>query len=192
MRIARVACLLASVVAADSFVSSLGGHPRGRLTSITPPLREMAAPAQPAQPTQLTQRSQLLASAADGPSGEEQSSWLIRNRSILLLIALVIHKCATDGITRWTRLQTSYSGATVAVMSEVAKFPLIAAAIASLGGGVQEILPVLKAAFVKKPAANAWIALCYTFNNLLYFDALSALSAVAYQVIACLRRAGRC
>ena len=37
-------------------------------------------------------------------------------------------------------------------------------------------------ACVRRPFANSWIALCYTFNNLLYFDALSALSAVAYQV----------
>jgi len=127
--------------------------------------------------------TRVVASASAASSEEDRRSWLVRNRSILLLVALVIHKCATDGITRWTRLQTSYSGATVAVMSEVAKFPLIAAAIASLSGGVQEVLPIFKAAFTKNPTANAWISLCYTFNNLLYFDALSALSAVAYQVL---------
>ena len=71
----------------------------------------------------------------------------------------------------------------MAVMSEIAKFPLIAIAIASFGGGPSAVLPTFRAAFTSKPFSNAWIALCYTFNNLLYFDALSALSAVAYQVL---------
>ena len=45
------------------------------------------------------------------------------------------------------------------------------------------IIPLFRQALTVGFAANAWIALCYTFNNLLYFDALSAISAVAYQVI---------
>jgi len=102
---------------------------------------------------------------------------------LLLLVCLVVQKCSTDGLTRWTRVRGSYSGATVAVMSEVFKFPLIATAIASFGGGPREILPTFKQAFSSKPFANAWISLCYTFNNLLYFDALSAISAVLYQVL---------
>jgi len=40
-------------------------------------------------------------------------------------------------------------------------------------------VPTFKAALTSTPFSNAWIALCYTFNNLLYFDALSALSTVA-------------
>jgi len=126
----------------------------------------------------------ILADAAESAAGRPGSTggWLVRHRSLLLLIALVLHKCATDGLTRWTRLQTSYSGATVAVLSEVFKFPLIVAAICSIGGGASQIAPVFKEA-LSKPLGNCWIALCYTFNNLLYFDALSALSAVAYQVL---------
>jgi UDP-sugar transporter A1/2/3 len=92
-------------------------------------------------------------------------------------------QCSTDGLTRWTRVQGDYSGNMVAVMSEVFKFPLIATAIASFGGGPSEVLPTFRAALTTKPFANAWIALCYTFNNLLYFGALSSLSAVAYQVL---------
>jgi len=105
------------------------------------------------------------------------------NRSILLLLCLVAHKCSTDGLTRWTRLQGDYSKHTMAIMSEIAKFPLIGLAICTLGGGPKEIRPVLVQSFTRKPFQNLWIALCYTFNNLLYFDALSALSAVAYQVL---------
>jgi len=129
-------------------------------------------------------RAALVASSTEANDGRSPlAAWLIKYRSWLLLVCLVVHKCTTDGLTRWTRVQGSYSGATVAVMSEVVKFPLIATAIASFGGGPGEILPVFKAALTSKPFSNAWIALCYTFNNLLYFDALSAISAVAYQVI---------
>mgnify|MGYP003683806271 CR=1 FL=1 len=130
------------------------------------------------QPT-LSAPEQPGEMAAPPPKGV--TGWFVRNRSLLLLIALVVHKCTTDGLTRWTRLQTSYSGATVAVLSEVFKFPLIILAVAALGGGPGQILPVFREA-ISKPLGNCWIALCYTFNNLLYYDALSTLSAVAYQV----------
>jgi UDP-sugar transporter A1/2/3 len=98
-------------------------------------------------------------------------------------VCLVVHKCATDGLTRYTRIQGDYSGSTVAAMSEIVKFPLIASAIVALGGGLKDVLPVFKDALTHRPFANAWIGLCYTFNNLLYFDALSYLSPVAYQVL---------
>ena len=65
-------------------------------------------------------------------------------------------------------------------MSEVMKLPLILGAISTIGGGTKEILPVFREA-VSKPFGNVWISLGYTFNNLLYFDALSSISAVTYQ-----------
>ena len=65
-------------------------------------------------------------------------------------------------------------------MSEVMKLPLILGAISTIGGGTKEIMPVFREA-VSKPFANVWISLAYTFNNLLYFDALSSISAVTYQ-----------
>ena len=68
-------------------------------------------------------------------------------------------------------------------MSEVMKLPLILGAISTIGGGTKEILPVFREA-VSKPFANVWISLAYTFNNLLYFDALSSISAVTYQACA--------
>lgn len=150
---------------------------------------------EPRRSPRLRTRQHLLVAAADEPAGgapsssgppaapassSQLTSWFIRNRSLLLLVALVVHKCTTDGLTRWTRLQTSYSGATVAVLSEVFKFPLIIAAVSTLGGGPSQIIPVFRGA-IAKPLGNCWIALCYTFNNLLYYDALSTLSAVAYQ-----------
>ena len=127
----------------------------------------------------------LAAAAAADADGMWPSlqRWLIANRSMLLLICLVVHKCSTDGLTRYTRVAGDYSGSTVAVMSEILKFPLIATAIASFGGGAKQVLPTFRAAVTSTPFSNAWIALCYTFNNLLYFDALGALSTVAYQVL---------
>lgn len=133
--------------------------------------------------------AQPLMAASSPPAGEGGSRlaafqrWFIARRSLILLLCLVLHKCSTDGLTRWTRVQGDYSKHTMAIMSEVAKFPLIALAISTIGGGAKEIGPVLSQSIRKKPFQNLWIALCYTFNNLLYFDALSALSAVAYQVL---------
>lgn len=128
----------------------------------------------------------MLADAAPDNASSSSASfrqWVISNRSYLLLICLILHKCAMDGLTRYTRVAGTYSGSTVATMAEIGKFPLIALAIALLGGGPQQLLPIFKQAFSSKIFSNAWISLCYTFNNLLYFDALSALSAVAYQVL---------
>jgi UDP-sugar transporter A1/2/3 len=97
-------------------------------------------------------------------------------------MALVAHKCASDLLTRYTRVQGAYSITTVAIMSEVMKIPLILTAISTMGGGPGQIVPVFREA-ISKPFGNVWISLCYTFNNLLYFDALSSISAVAYQVL---------
>ncbi len=161
---------------------------RLRRSSVTGLATDPPAAARPTRPA-LRGTTALMAAAGAGTDGGDTSErgrftrWFIANRSILLLLLLVVHKSASDGLTRWTRLQTSYSGNTVAVMSEVAKFPLIALAITTFGGGASTIGPVFRDAFVKKPFSNAWLGLCYTFNNLLYFDALTALSAVAYQVL---------
>jgi len=131
-------------------------------------------------------RPSVLLSAADGAAGtpprHQVVTWLVRNRSLLLLLALVVHKCASDLLTRYTRLQGAYSINTVAIMSEVMKIPLILSAICTIGGGARQIIPVFREA-ASKPFGNVWISLCYTFNNLLYFDALSSLSAVTYQVL---------
>ncbi len=127
-----------------------------------------------------TPRPVLMCAKPEDPPAPR--SWLVRNRPLLLLCALVLHKCTTDGLTRWTRLQTDYSGATVAMMSELVKFPMLTLAIAFIGGGSRMILPTYRDA-LSRPFNNAWISLGYTFNNLLYYDALSALSATAYQVL---------
>ena len=136
----------------------------------------------PPRPPSAAARSRPLIGAAGGSEVSPLRSWVVRHRSILLLVALVVHKTITDVLTRYTRIQTAYSGATVAVLSEIFKIPLLGLAICGLGGGATRILPTIRGALAR-PLNNAWIGLCYTFNNLLYFDALSAISAVAYQVL---------
>ena len=61
-------------------------------------------------------------------------------------------------------------------MAEIFKFPLIISAIASIGGSLDQVIPTFRMALAA-PLGNAWIALCYTFNNLLYFPALSSLGS---------------
>eukprot|EP00965_Chrysotila_dentata_P214912 6188453-Pleurochrysis_carterae.AAC.2 len=67
------------------------------------------------------------AGAAPGASAGDDGirRWFIRNRSILLLIALVVHKSATDGLTRWTRLQTAYSGAPITLCAHAPRSDLL-------------------------------------------------------------------
>ena len=51
--------------------------------------------------------------AAPGPRSRA-TVWFVRNRSTILLICLVLHKCASDLLTRYTRVQGAYSINTVA------------------------------------------------------------------------------
>jgi len=52
--------------------------------------------------------------AAPGPRSRA-TVWFVRNRSTILLICLVLHKCASDLLTRYTRVQGAYSINTVAM-----------------------------------------------------------------------------
>ena len=184
--------LLLALASCSSSESFSGAALRAQSAMSRPALRP-AAPAFRRPAAARQPRAGLLTAAAGGIPADDGGSpassarpltaWITAHRSSLLLVALIAHKCATDGLTRWTRVQGAYSGSTVAIMSEVVKFPLIALAIGTLGGGYQNVLPVLRDTVRSKPFSNAWIGLCYTFNNLLYFDALTALSATAYQVL---------
>lgn len=52
--------------------------------------------------------------AAPGPRSQA-TAWFVRNRSLILLICLILHKCASDILTRYTRVQGAYSINTVAM-----------------------------------------------------------------------------
>jgi len=60
---------------------------------------------------------------ADAGQRSPATTWLVRNRSILLLLALVVHKCSSDLLTRYTRLQGAYSINTVAMYAAAPESP---------------------------------------------------------------------
>lgn len=108
---------------------------------------------------------------------------MVRYRTVLLFGAIVVQKVAADSLTSWTRGRTTYSGATVSMLSEVAKFPVLAVAIAVFGGGWSRIPKTLWGAATQQPLALSWIAGAYAAQNVLYFAALSYISAASYQVL---------
>ena len=58
----------------------------------------------------------LMADSGAAPGARSRvNGWLVRNRSLILLICLVLHKCASDMLTRYTRVQGAYSINTVAM-----------------------------------------------------------------------------
>eukprot|EP00440_Ansanella_granifera_P071830 gb/GFBE01077949.1/.p1 GENE.gb/GFBE01077949.1/~~gb/GFBE01077949.1/.p1 ORF type:complete len:485 (+),score=53.70 gb/GFBE01077949.1/:1-1455(+) len=111
-------------------------------------------------------------------------AWMVRTRGPLLVLAVVLQKCASDGLTWYTRarLKATYSGANVALLSEVLKFPILAIAIA-LASGAKSVLPTFKAATTEAPLALAWVSAAYAGQNVLYFFCLEHISAAGYQVL---------
>ena len=86
------------------------------------PTRRSSAPAVAASSALLPQaRNQqgraatLMAVSGAAPGPSRATAWFVRNRSIILLVALVLHKCASDLLTRYTRVQGAYSINTVAM-----------------------------------------------------------------------------
>eukprot|EP00466_Bigelowiella_natans_P018799 jgi/Bigna1/81187/fgenesh1_pg.78_\ len=118
-------------------------------------------------------------------------------RKWVILFALVLHKTLVDQITDITRKQGQpYSEGAVSLLAEVMKLPLLVFSISAFGGGADRVVPSFKGAgkdiksvfsnrgSLKDPAtALMWISLLYGIQNLLYFNALSNLSAVAYQAL---------
>lgn len=123
------------------------------------------------------------ASLAAVANGGEEKSIFIKYRTVLLFGALVAQKVAADSLTGWTRSRTVYSGATVSMLSEIAKFPVLALAICVFGGGWRRIGPTVKGAVTQSPLKISWIAGAYAAQNVLYFAALSYISAASYQVL---------
>jgi len=109
--------------------------------------------------------------------------FLLRHRTFLLLVALVLQKCVTDVLTNLTRRTSTYSATSVALLSEVAKFPLLIVAVALFGGGWKRVAPTLRNTVSDRPFSLVWVSLCYSVQNVLYFLALSHLSAESYQVL---------
>ncbi|KAJ1626541.1 nucleotide-sugar transporter-domain-containing protein [Pavlovales sp. CCMP2436] len=117
----------------------------------------------------MRMRGAIKASLVPSLEPEGVKAWLLRNRTILLLIALVLQKTSV------------YSASSVALLSEVVKFPLLIVAVAIFGGGWKMVKPTLKATTTDRPFSLVGVSLCYSAQNILYFLALSHLSAESYQ-----------
>ena len=130
-----------------------------------------------ASPTKLVQgraAARALRASDDAAAVEEVprggfKSWFISNRTPLLFGALVSQKVLADVVTDYTRRQGAYSGATVSMLSEVAKFPVLVAAICAFAGGPSRLWPTVKRAYSDTPFKIAWIAGAYAAQNVLYF-----------------------
>lgn len=101
----------------------------------------------------------------------------------VLLCLLVIHKCGTDCLSRYTRSSgVPYSATTVAILGEVVKVPILACAI-MIFEGKSSVKPILQHALTDAPYSLALPGLAYASQNILYFVALSHLSATSYQLL---------
>jgi UDP-sugar transporter A1/2/3 len=112
----------------------------------------------------------------------EKQNWFLRNRPYIILITLACHKAVTDSLTQWTRRTTVYNGGNVSLLAELAKYPMLALAI-SIFVAPKAVGSSFKTAKDENPLSMIWIALCYSIQNLLYFPALSNLSAASYQIL---------
>lgn len=121
--------------------------------------------------------------AVAGASRSDMKRLLIRARPGLLIAVLVLQKCATDALTWYTRNHGApYSGASVALLSEVFKYPVLAIAVATFESP-SAVLPTFRSAVTDAPFALAWIGAAYAAQNLLYFVCLGHISAAGYQVL---------
>jgi len=83
--------------------------------------------------------------------GGALKSFLVRRRTPLLFSALVAQKVLADVLTDYTRRRGAYSGATVSMLSEVAKFPVLVGAICVFGGGARRLGPTARRAVEDTP-----------------------------------------
>jgi len=111
-------------------------------------------------------------------------AWLRSATPLLLVLAAVVQKCLADALTWFTRAHQgiSYSGASVALLSEVFKFPLLALGVAALVGP-RAVAPAFKAAVTNEPFGLMWIGAFYAAQNLFYFTCLEHISAAGYQAL---------
>jgi len=136
-------------------------------------------------PASAIAKIRMAASAkqAPEPSRGPVAAFFLRHRTFLLLLALILQKCVTDVLTNYTRKQTTYSATSASLLSEVAKFPLLLVAVMVFGGGRKRVVPTVKDACTEQPFSLLGVSLCYSVQNILYFLALSHLSAESYQVL---------
>lgn len=86
-----------------------------------------------------------------------------------------MHKCVTDGLSRYTRTTgVAYSATTVAILGELVKVPILAGAVMTFEGP-RRFIPLVKEAMKEEPLKLMLPGLAYASQNILYFMALSHL-----------------
>ncbi|KAJ1457385.1 nucleotide-sugar transporter-domain-containing protein [Pelagophyceae sp. CCMP2097] len=165
--------------------SPVQAKPRAELRSTRANGRAVASAAPALQATATALQGGAAASLGGGderaPGGA--TALFLRYRTPLLFAALIVQKVAADSLTQYTRARGSYSGATVSMLSEVLKFPVLFGAVVAFGGGSKRIVPTVVGAVQQQPFKLAWIAGAYAAQNVLYFVALGHISAASYQVL---------
>lgn len=108
---------------------------------------------------------------------------LVQAAPLLLIAALVFQRGATDALTWYTRARgAAYSGSSVALLSELLKYPVTACTVALLESPTR-VWPMLRGALTESPLAMAWVGAAYAAQNVLYFLCLRHISAVGYQLL---------
>lgn len=101
----------------------------------------------------------------------------------VLLATLVIHKAATDSLGRFTRnTGAEYSATSASILGEFIKVPVLLTAI-TFFEGPSRVLPILREARDVAPWNLCLPGLAWAVQNVLYFMALSHLSAASYQIL---------
>jgi len=93
-----------------------------------------------------------------------------------------IHKCATDGLSRYTRTVGAYDATTAAFVGEIVKVPVLALAVLAFEGR-SRFWPVLRCVVRDQPFELMLPGLAYSIQNILYFQALSHVSVATYQIL---------
>lgn len=115
---------------------------------------------------------------------DKRGGYISKHLPTVLFVLLVTHKCATDVLSRYTRMSdgVAISATTISAVSELVKIPILTVAI-GIFAGVGRIGPIVKEAVTDKPFVLALPSLAWAIQNVLYFQALSHLSPASYQIL---------
>mgnify|MGYP004212330185 CR=1 FL=1 len=116
---------------------------QGVAMALTKPQISLQKLKQPRSSVAVGRGGALASAPAPAEEAPGLRGLLVRHRTPLLFGALVTQKVLADTLTDMTRRAGAYSGSTVSMLSEVAKFPVLAVAICVFGGGAKRFLKAL-------------------------------------------------
>jgi UDP-sugar transporter A1/2/3 len=147
-----------------------------------------------AGPEQAANHSAVTTPAAPGPAAALPSAKgaIGRGAVAALLLLLVLQNAGASLLTAAVRKTTPYDGASVALLQEIGKVPLIFAAFfffratGQRSGGApstESFRNVLRETFSKSALDLAFPSSCFAAQNVLYFTALRHLDAATYSLL---------